>query len=47
VQRLAAEVEHVDVLINNTGAFPFGATHEVDGEVFDATFALNVRRRSS
>lgn len=43
VQRLAAEVEHVDVLINNAGAFPFGATHEVEGDVFDRTFALNVK----
>lgn len=43
VHRLAAEVEHVDVLINNAGAFPFGATHEVAAEVFDSTFALNVR----
>lgn len=43
VQRLAQEVGHVDVLVNNAGAFPFGATHEVDGEVFDATFALNVK----
>lgn len=43
VQLLAKEVEHVDVLINNAGMFPFGATHEVDGELFDATFALNVK----
>jgi NAD(P)-dependent dehydrogenase (short-subunit alcohol dehydrogenase family) len=43
VQRLAQEVESVDVLINNAGVFPFGATHEVDGELFDATFALNVK----
>jgi NAD(P)-dependent dehydrogenase (short-subunit alcohol dehydrogenase family) len=43
VERLAEEVEHVDVLVNNAGVFPFGATHEVDGELFDATFALNVR----
>jgi NAD(P)-dependent dehydrogenase (short-subunit alcohol dehydrogenase family) len=43
VQRLAEDVEHVDVLINNAGAFALGATHEVAGEVFDATFALNVR----
>lgn len=43
VQRLAQEVGHVDVLVNNAGVFPFGATHEVDGEVFDATFALNVK----
>jgi NAD(P)-dependent dehydrogenase (short-subunit alcohol dehydrogenase family) len=43
VQRLAEEVEHVHVLINNAGVFPFGATHEVDSDLFDATFALNVR----
>jgi NAD(P)-dependent dehydrogenase (short-subunit alcohol dehydrogenase family) len=43
VERLAAEVDHVDVLVNNAGAFPFGATHEVEGEVFDATYDLNVK----
>jgi NAD(P)-dependent dehydrogenase (short-subunit alcohol dehydrogenase family) len=43
VQRLATEVDRVDVLINNAGVFPFGATHEVDGEQFDATFAVNVK----
>jgi NAD(P)-dependent dehydrogenase (short-subunit alcohol dehydrogenase family) len=43
VQRLAQEVEHIDVLVNNAGVFPFGATHEVDGELFDATVAVNVR----
>jgi NAD(P)-dependent dehydrogenase (short-subunit alcohol dehydrogenase family) len=43
VQRLAEEVEQIDVLVNNAGVFPFGATHEVDGGLFDATFALNVR----
>jgi NAD(P)-dependent dehydrogenase (short-subunit alcohol dehydrogenase family) len=43
VQRLAKEVDGIDVLINNAGVFPFGPTHEVDGELFDATFALNVK----
>jgi NAD(P)-dependent dehydrogenase (short-subunit alcohol dehydrogenase family) len=43
VRRLAEQVEHIDVLVNNAGAFPFGATHEVDGELLDATFALNVK----
>src|SRR6201987_1821104 len=41
VQRLAKEVDHVDVLVNNAGAFPFGATHEIGSDVFDSTFALN------
>ncbi len=39
VQRLAKEIEHVDVLVNNAGVFPVGATHEVGGELFDSTFA--------
>ena len=43
VQRLAEEVEHVDVLVNNAGVFPFGATHEADGAVFDSAFAVNVK----
>jgi NAD(P)-dependent dehydrogenase (short-subunit alcohol dehydrogenase family) len=43
VHRLADEVERVDVLVNNAGVFPFGATHEVDGKLLDATYALNVK----
>jgi NAD(P)-dependent dehydrogenase (short-subunit alcohol dehydrogenase family) len=43
VQRLAAQVEHVHVLVNNAGAFPFGPTNEVDSDAFDSTFALNVK----
>ena len=43
VQRLAREVGQVDVLVNNAGVFPFGPTHEIDGELFDTTFAVNVK----
>ena len=43
VQRLAAEVDHVDVLVNNAGVFPFGPTDEIDSDVFDSTFAVNVK----
>jgi NAD(P)-dependent dehydrogenase (short-subunit alcohol dehydrogenase family) len=43
VDSLAEQVEQVDVLVNNAGAFPFGDTHEVDGELFDSTFTLTVR----
>jgi NAD(P)-dependent dehydrogenase (short-subunit alcohol dehydrogenase family) len=43
VERLAAEVDGVDVLVNNAGAFPFGATEDVEGELFDTTYALNVK----
>jgi NAD(P)-dependent dehydrogenase (short-subunit alcohol dehydrogenase family) len=43
VQRLATEVDHVDVLVNNAGAFPFAPTHEVESSQFDSVFALNVK----
>src|SRR5258706_10309102 len=43
VQRLASEVNGVDVLVNNAGVFPFAPTHEVDSAEFDQTYALNVR----
>jgi NAD(P)-dependent dehydrogenase (short-subunit alcohol dehydrogenase family) len=43
VEQLSAQVNGIDVLVNNAGAFPFGATHEVEGDVFDTTFALNVK----
>ncbi|WP_410792255.1 SDR family NAD(P)-dependent oxidoreductase [Kribbella sp. C-35] len=33
----------VDVLINNAGIFPFGATAEVSESDFDAVYAVNVR----
>jgi len=34
---------HVDILINNAGAFPFGPTHEVSEEQFDSVYSLNVK----
>jgi len=34
---------HVDILINNAGIFPFGATHEMSEETFDDVYALNVK----
>lgn len=43
VQRLASEVNGVDVLVNNAGVFPFAPTHEVDSAEFDQTYALNLR----
>jgi NAD(P)-dependent dehydrogenase (short-subunit alcohol dehydrogenase family) len=43
VQGLASVVEHVDVLVNNAGVFPFAATHEVGSDEFDSTFAVNVK----
>src|ERR1700756_4027283 len=43
VQRLASDVDRVDVLVNDAGAFPFGPTHEVDSDVFDSTYAVNVK----
>jgi NAD(P)-dependent dehydrogenase (short-subunit alcohol dehydrogenase family) len=43
VQELAEAVGPVDVLVNNAGVFPFGATHEVDNAAFDSTFNVNVK----
>jgi NAD(P)-dependent dehydrogenase (short-subunit alcohol dehydrogenase family) len=43
VRRLAQAIDRLDVLVNNAGAFPFGATHEIASDVFDSTFALNVK----
>jgi NAD(P)-dependent dehydrogenase (short-subunit alcohol dehydrogenase family) len=43
IQRLATEVAHAQVLVNNAGAFPFGPTHQIESALFDATFALNVK----
>jgi NAD(P)-dependent dehydrogenase (short-subunit alcohol dehydrogenase family) len=43
VRRLADKVNRVDVLVNNAGAFPFGPTDAVDSDVFDSTFAVNVK----
>src|SRR6202795_4831264 len=34
---------HVDVLINNAGVFPFGATHEMSEASFNDVYALNVK----
>jgi NAD(P)-dependent dehydrogenase (short-subunit alcohol dehydrogenase family) len=43
VQHLAKKVGEVDVLVNNAGVFPSGPTHEIDGQLFDTTFAINVK----
>jgi NAD(P)-dependent dehydrogenase (short-subunit alcohol dehydrogenase family) len=41
-RKLAAEVERVDVLVNNAGIFPFGASHEIPIEDVRAVFDFNV-----
>jgi NAD(P)-dependent dehydrogenase (short-subunit alcohol dehydrogenase family) len=34
---------HVDILINNAGIYPYGATHETSEELFDKVYAVNVK----
>jgi len=44
VARRAVELgNHVDILINNAGTFPFGPTHEMTEEVFESVYSLNVK----
>lgn len=41
-QRLAAQAGRVDVLVNNAGVFPFGASHEISIDQVRAAFDFNV-----
>jgi NAD(P)-dependent dehydrogenase (short-subunit alcohol dehydrogenase family) len=34
---------HVDILINSAGIFPFGPTHEMTEELFNNVYSLNVK----
>ena len=34
---------HIDILINNAGIFPFGATDQTTEEEFDRVYSLNVK----
>jgi len=43
IERVAAEVSAVDVLVNNAGFSWFGPTADLDPATFDALFASNVR----
>src|SRR5437016_3025836 len=43
IERLAAEVSAVDVLVNNAGFSWFGPTADLDPATFDALFASNRR----
>ena len=43
VRQLAAAASDVDVLVNNAGAFPFGATQDTGEEAFDLAFDVNVK----
>ena len=42
VLRLAREAGDVDVLVNNGGVFPFGATHETSAEAIRSVLEINV-----
>ncbi len=43
VRRLAAAVGPVDILVNNAGVYKFGATADIDEEVFDEHMNINLR----
>jgi len=45
VARRAVELsnDHIDILINNAGIFPFGPTHEMTEEQFDRVCSVNVK----
>src|SRR5881628_3536348 len=45
VARRAVELgdDHVDILINNVGIYPFGPTHETTEELFESVYSLNVK----
>lgn len=43
VRALAKRASEVDILINNAGVFPGGATHELSEAAFDETFTVNVK----
>jgi len=43
VRALAERAAEVEILVNNAGVFPAGATHELSEAAFDETFAVNVK----
>ncbi len=43
VKQLAAAAGDVDVLVNNAGVFPFGATKDTSEQDFDVAFDVNVK----
>src|SRR5207247_2010566 len=43
VRALAERAADVNILVNNAGVFPAGATHELSEAAFDETFTVNVK----
>ena len=43
MRALAERAATVNILVNNAGVFPVGATHELSEATFDETFAVNVK----
>ncbi|HWD65837.1 MAG TPA: SDR family oxidoreductase [Solirubrobacteraceae bacterium] len=43
VAKVIEQAGKVDILVNNAGVFPGGPTHEIEEDMFDEAFAVNVK----
>jgi NAD(P)-dependent dehydrogenase (short-subunit alcohol dehydrogenase family) len=43
IAKVIDQAGEVDILVNNAGVFPGGPTHEIEEDMFDEAFAVNVK----